>query len=615
MPDEAVYIRRAEHLWDDGPWPLLHGAGAGYGLLYPAIAGLPLAVGDLATGYESLKLLQAFVMSLAAVPVAVWARRLMPPPWPLVAAALTVASPLLLYSGLVMTEVLAYPVAAAALLAVALAVETAAPRDQAIALAAIAAAVLTHVQALVLVAVFAAAILLDAAFARDARRILRFAPLWAVAAVGAVVTVARPGVLGSYSGVVGSYSVADAAPLVLDHAALTIVATGVAPAAALALLTVRAAAGREDDPAARAFVAVASAAVLLVVLQVGTFASRYAPHLLERDLALLPPLLFLALSLWLARGSPRPRIVTSVVAVGLLAVVVAVSWTDVVVDEALHDSFTLMPLWRIGPEDAATIVAAAAAAVLALLAFVPRPARAVLPALVLVGLVVTSVVAADEIAARDRRDQTLLVGSPRDWIDVATGGRPAAYLYDGESYWNVVWHALVWNDSLRRVVSVRPARVPGPLTQQTLWLDASGDLRLPEHYVVATSSHALRGDVVAQIGGETDVGVTRLWRLDPPARLSTVTSGVRPNGDMFEPAHILAYDCGGGRFEMTLLPKETDVLTVSLDEKVVLRERIGGLGSWRGGVDVPPSPTPRVCHFSIEGGRLLGSTRLEFVRR
>src|SRR5215208_4273264 len=48
MPDEAVYIRRAEHLWDDGPWPLLHGAGAGYGLLYPAIAGLPLAVGDLA---------------------------------------------------------------------------------------------------------------------------------------------------------------------------------------------------------------------------------------------------------------------------------------------------------------------------------------------------------------------------------------------------------------------------------------------------------------------------------------------------------------------------------------------------------------------------------------
>ena len=46
MPDEAIYVRRAEQLWHDGPWPLLHGAGAGYGLLYPAVAGLPLSVGD-----------------------------------------------------------------------------------------------------------------------------------------------------------------------------------------------------------------------------------------------------------------------------------------------------------------------------------------------------------------------------------------------------------------------------------------------------------------------------------------------------------------------------------------------------------------------------------------
>src|SRR4051794_23192390 len=168
MPDEAIYVERAHRLWHDGPLPLLHGAGAGYGLVYPAVAGLPLAVGDFATGYDSLKLLQALVVSLAAVPVAVWARRLVPPPWPLVAAALTLASPLLIYSGLVMTEVLFYPVAAAALLAIARAVETASARDQAIAFVAIAAAVLTHVQALVLVAVFAFAIVLDAAFAREA---------------------------------------------------------------------------------------------------------------------------------------------------------------------------------------------------------------------------------------------------------------------------------------------------------------------------------------------------------------------------------------------------------------------------------------------------------------
>src|SRR5215211_5200010 len=137
MPDEAIYVERAHRLWHDGPLPLLHGAGAGYGLVYPAVAGLPLAVGDFATGYDSLKLLQAFVVSLAAVPVAVWARRLMPPPWPIVAAVLTLSAPVLLYSGLAMTEAVLYPVAAAALFAIALAVESATRRDQALAVGAI----------------------------------------------------------------------------------------------------------------------------------------------------------------------------------------------------------------------------------------------------------------------------------------------------------------------------------------------------------------------------------------------------------------------------------------------------------------------------------------------
>ena len=93
MPDEAIYAARAETLWRHGPWPLLHGAGAGYGVLYPLLAGLPLSVGNFAHGYDSLKLLQALVMSLSAVPVFVYGRRLMPPGYALLAAALTVSSP------------------------------------------------------------------------------------------------------------------------------------------------------------------------------------------------------------------------------------------------------------------------------------------------------------------------------------------------------------------------------------------------------------------------------------------------------------------------------------------------------------------------------------------
>ncbi len=122
MPDEAVYAARAVALWRHGTLPPLHGDGAGYGALYAVVAGLPFAFGSIARGYSSLKLLQALVVSLSAVPVFFFARRLMPPGYALLAATLTVASPLLLYSGLVMTEVLFYPVAAVALLAIARAV-------------------------------------------------------------------------------------------------------------------------------------------------------------------------------------------------------------------------------------------------------------------------------------------------------------------------------------------------------------------------------------------------------------------------------------------------------------------------------------------------------------
>ena len=69
VPDEPIHAMPAIALWYDGPLPLLHGAGAGYGLLYPLVAGLPLCTGSTATGYASLKLLQALVVSLAAVPV------------------------------------------------------------------------------------------------------------------------------------------------------------------------------------------------------------------------------------------------------------------------------------------------------------------------------------------------------------------------------------------------------------------------------------------------------------------------------------------------------------------------------------------------------------------
>ena len=66
----------------------------------------------------------------------VFGRRLLPTGYALLAAGLSLASPLLLYSGLVMTEVIFYPVATGALLAIAVAVRSKSVRGQMLAFAA-----------------------------------------------------------------------------------------------------------------------------------------------------------------------------------------------------------------------------------------------------------------------------------------------------------------------------------------------------------------------------------------------------------------------------------------------------------------------------------------------
>src|SRR5947208_15261016 len=71
MPDEAIYADRALRLWHHGSLPVFRGQGAGYGLLYPALAAAPLALGDL----PSLNVVPAFVMALAAGATFVLRRR------------------------------------------------------------------------------------------------------------------------------------------------------------------------------------------------------------------------------------------------------------------------------------------------------------------------------------------------------------------------------------------------------------------------------------------------------------------------------------------------------------------------------------------------------------
>jgi hypothetical protein len=418
--------------------------------------------------------------------------------------------------------------------------------------------------------------------------------------------------LGAYSVTLhGSYPIDASLRLTYYHLAYTILMVAVVPMAAAAVLFVEAAQGRLRDPATRALLAVTACAVVLVCAQVGFFSARYAPHLLGRNLAPLPPLLFLLFAAWLARGAHRPRVVGAATAVLLLAIIVLAPWNSLIVEKALPDSFGLALIQRARWAPADT-VAIGAAALLLLFVTIPRRFTVVLPALVLSALIASSILASSMIAARTRVDQSALVGSPRRWVDQHVT-EPVAYLLNDPG-WNVVWQQRFWNHRINEVVTLAPSAVPGPMNQTRVAVPPSGRLPIHDRVIVASGTDTFVGTAIAhQSLGPDSYGLT-LWRLARPAALSTITQNVKPNGDMVGAGTVTAFNCQGGSLNLTLLPKETETLEVVLNGRLVLRQRIGGEPSWTGVVGVPPAPRAEVCHFRIIGGPLLGSTVIDFER-
>ena len=182
-PDEMTYGLVGENLYRSGSLDILGGPTPYFSALVPAFVGLPLSLGNLVLGYDLLKVLQALAMSLTAVPVFLWGRSLCGARWALVAAALTLALPGLVYSGLVMTEVLFYPLLVLAGWAAARAIERPTLGRQGLLALAVVAASLARLQALVLVPAVLCAYGLDATFARSTATIRRSLPLLGLGAV------------------------------------------------------------------------------------------------------------------------------------------------------------------------------------------------------------------------------------------------------------------------------------------------------------------------------------------------------------------------------------------------------------------------------------------------
>ncbi|MBA2298572.1 MAG: glycosyltransferase family 39 protein [Actinobacteria bacterium] len=624
VPDEVIYALLGRSLWEHGELSIL-GADTGfYSLLYPVLVGLPLSIGDAETGQRLLHVVQALVVSCTAIPVYLWGRRLARASTALVAAALTLALPGLGYSALVMSEALFVPVAVLALWALARALERPSAGRQALLALAATAAVATRLQAVVFVPVVVTAVLVKAVLDRDSLVLRRFTPALGTIAIGtvALLALAGSGTLGAYSSAgEGSYDLGGAARFVGYHAAGVILISGIVPALALLLLWATTVGSRETPRALRAYLAVTLAYLPWLVLEVGVFASREIGHLAGRDLATAAPLTLLAFAVWLDRGAPRPQPLTSVIAGVVAAGLLVLPIRRLAEVDTIHDTLELIPLAQLAPGSREVAFALAVATAIALFVLLPRRAIGILVPLVFVAFAATSVVAAQEADRQSGLRETALLGGSPGWVDAA-GIDGAAYLYEGEPRWTVVWQHLYWNRAIDEIWTLGGSEVPGPLPQQPVFLrfdgrfaSAAGLLDAPA--VIAPTSVTLVGERVAEIRqqGLRAAGLV-LWRPEPPTRAATITAGIRANGDISEPATMTVYDCGEGRLEATLLGKSGNPVSLRLDGITRRVVDVPGETVWRGSLETEPyAREDGICEFGIVSDGLLGSTRLEFVRR
>jgi hypothetical protein len=566
MGDELLYSGLAssfsEHhhmVFRQQPWPFLS--------IYPAVISPAWLAGSMDSTYSIVKALNAVLMSLVAIPVYIWARRLVSPVYAVLAVVLVLLMPVFVYANEVMTESLAFPVLVTALLAMALALEHPTIPRQALAVAAIVLACATRLQALVFFLVLPTAIvlkvLLDARAASPPvlrrfvpRAIVRYA-LTFVLLVGGVLAyagykAARGGsvhdLFGQYSGIERSGYMSEAvARWVALHVAELQYSVGLLPASAfIVLLGLAWRRGASTTPAERAFLAVAMSATLWIVLEVAAFASRYSQRIEERNMFYLAPLLFLALAVWLDKGMPRPTGLTAAAAVIPAGLLVLLPIEGLLNPTIMSDTFAFVPLFRVsgvfdgGTTDVRILLGLGAVTVALVFACLSRRlAVVVIPLGMAAFLALSSYSVLGTVRAQSLGALYSQNVAPKDvsWVDDRVGTDAHVVFVNDISLADnphTLWQAEFWNRSIESVVDlVEPPHImlgrPGAIDLQTGRIVTAdpflaGPVRTAP-YAVAPVSLELAGKVISKPGN-----FLVLYRVDRPLRLARAESGLYGDG-------------------------------------------------------------------------------------
>jgi hypothetical protein len=571
MIDEIVYSELAKSFAATGHFAIREAPTSGYGIVYPILISPAYALfRAIPAVYTAIKVINSFLMSLAAVPAYLLARRAVSSRGALVVAVLTVAVPSTFYAGTVMTENGFYPIFLFVAWALVVALERPRLVSVLVFLALVAVAYETRAQAVAILPAALTAPVVMAALARRPRLVLEHRLLYAIVAGGALLVVAAEAVrgrsprslLGAYAAATSStYTVGSTARWFLWHLSELTLYVGFVPFLAVVLLCVR---GPSLAAAERAVVAATVCLVAWLGVEVAAFASQPSVvRIEERNLFYVAPLLFTCLVLWIERGLPRPRIALAAGAIAVVALAAAVPYQRFLDTSATSDTFGVLALWSLAlklsihAEDVRWVVAGLAAVFCLVAALLPRRLWPVLPALVFA----LYLVAAQPIDARTKKASIGAVFQgitrpDRDWITAIIGSRDptrVSVVWTGRTDRLTVNENEFFNRAVGTIYTTN-GPVPGGLAQTPITLDRADGRFTAAGRPVAVAD--LLSDTsepwAGRLIGADPKKALVLLRVDGPLRLRYLTDGIYD--DSWSGAHALyrGFDCGGGTLSVLL---------------------------------------------------------------
>lgn len=578
FPDEYMYAELGRSLLESGA-PLVRGESAQFlPLLYPLLTAPAWLWDDVELAYRTIQAFNAVAMSLAAVPVFLLARRLrVGDRLAVVAAALAVALPELLYSSSLLAESLAYPLALAAVATAVAAVERPLLRLQLAFLVCAGLATFSRLQLAVLPLCYLAAVV--AVGLRERRLRARLREQWL--AVGATLAFVAAGLalaLGDTLGLYGSLTAYSVEPLgaakaIGVNALVLAFAVGwvIVPGALLGLALALARPGRTGE---LAFAVIALSLLVSLLLEaalvgdVGRAQERYVIYAM--------PLLICLFCLYAVRGWPHLRVHALLAAVAATTAAV-VPLAGYAAGGGTGQSFVLVSLQQlervVGDVGLASLAFAAAATIASAIVLVAASVRrryGTVVALAATAAVGAGMTAATHSYYEDNRSLLRAVYLPADrsWVDAARGG-PVTLLVAPRSARADLHTTLFWNRSVERLVLLGEAGRPDPFTAPPADPDGAGNLAGATGLVLADthgSSLVLR-DAERVAAGPTKT----LWRPRTTAQLQLMMSGRYFSGLLSSEGGIRVWPArvGGeqaGRLELDLsAPTGATPLTFRLE--------------------------------------------------